>query len=387
MKTAQHYSHSFELKLNHLPCKASDRITLKILLPGIFCGLALMFLAFYDFSNGFLLSGKFDVVFTDTTGEKYDTFLSPSVFDTLIFLVGAWITASLFFSYIRYRKICFNGEIVQIIDRKLGGRKIVYSENIKNYEGVQMRIEFFQFGFINKNKYIIELKHRNLHKVAPLYISTSSKNIRSKWKYYAKSLNLPALILTDNGLVKRNVEDLDKSILTLFQEKKFKNEYVSDERLPDSVIVVRKKDKTIIKMAKILWDVYNKISWGIIVILAIIVLATMTFADDGSLSSKLFSYLSILILMVATYLLFKRDKIAIKKHKFVIVHKFPLKNLKKDEINKNEIEAIVVTQNPATGRFFLSITSQNKTVVFGKKMPAADLNWVRKFLINNIIKG
>lgn len=387
MKTAQHYSHCFELKLNTLPCKASDRISLKILFPGILCGLALMFLAFYDFSNGFLLSGKFDVVFTDTTGEKYDPFLSPSVFDILIFLIGSWITSSLFFSYIRYRKIFFDGKTIKIIDRKLGGRKIVYSEDIKNYEGVQMRIEFFQFGFINKNKYIIELRHKNLHKIAPLYISTNAKHIRSKWKYYAKNLNLPALILTDNGLVKREIEDLDKSLLTLFHEKKFTNEYNIDERLPDTVIVVRKKDKTIVKMAKILWDVYNKISWGIIVTLAIIILATMSFANDGSLSSKFFSYFSIFMLMIAAYLLFKRDKIAIKKYKFVIVHKFPLKNFKKDEINKNEIEEISVSQNPATGRFFLSITSHNKTVVFGKKLPAEDLNWVRKFLINNILKG
>lgn len=229
-----------------------------------------------------------------------------------------------------------------------------------------MRIEFFQFGFLNKNRYIIELRHKNLHKVAPLYISTSGKNIRSKWKYYAKKLNLPALILTNDGLVKRDVEDLDKSVKELFREGKLKNDYNAADCLPESVILVRKKDKTVIKMAKILWDAYNIIAWGIIILAAAALLA-FVFAYDGGFSSTVFVIGSLLVLLCAIISLFRRDKIAIKKHKLVIVHKFPLRNLKKDEINKNDIEAIVVTENPATGRYFLSITSNTKNVIFGKK--------------------
>ncbi len=286
-------------------------------------------------------------------------------------------------SYIRYRKILFDGKNIQIVDRQIGGKKNIYKEALKNYEGVQLRIEFFQFGFLNKNRYIIELRHKNLHKVAPLYISTSGKNIRSKWKYYAKKLNLPALILTNDGLVKRDVEDLDKSVKELFREGKLKNDYNAADSLPESVILVRKKDKTVIKMAKILWDAYNIIAWGIIILAAAALLA-FVFAYDGGFSSTVFVIGSLLVLLCAIISLFRRDKIAIKKHKLVIVHKFPLRNLKKDEINKNDIEAIVVTENPATGRYFLSITSNTKNVIFGKKMPAEALDWIRKYLINNI---
>ncbi len=382
MKTAKHYSHSFELKLSPLPCKASDRISLRILYPGIFFGTALMLLALYEFGSNFSSYGKFDAVFSVSSENPHDFFLNPVVFDAVIFALGLWVVASLFMSYIRYRKILFDGNVVQIIDRRIGGKKITYKEKLQNYEGVQMRIEFFQFGFLNRNRYIIELRHKNLHKVAPLYISTSSKNIRARWKFYAKSLNLPALIQTDSGLVRRNVEDLDKSVKTLYKEGKLQNEYDASEPLPASVVVVRKKDKTVIKMAKILWDAYNLIILGIITI-AIIVLGIVCIQGQNISPAAAISCL--LLLCGGIVLLLRRDKIAIKKHKFVIVHKFPFCNFKNDEISKGDTEAVVVTENPATGRYFLSLTSNTKNVVFGKKMPAEDLNWVRKYLINDIV--
>ena len=48
MKTANHYSHSFELNLTNIPGKASDRIALRILYPGLLAGFALMLLALYE---------------------------------------------------------------------------------------------------------------------------------------------------------------------------------------------------------------------------------------------------------------------------------------------------------------------------------------------------
>ena len=59
---------------------------------------------------------------------------------------------------------------------------------------------------------------------------------------------------------------------------------------------------------------------------------------------------------------------------------------KKDELRKDKIEAIDVTFNPATERYFVAIASDEKTLVFGKKLPIDDLRWVKKFLINEVIK-
>ena len=59
---------------------------------------------------------------------------------------------------------------------------------------------------------------------------------------------------------------------------------------------------------------------------------------------------------------------------------------KHNEINKDEIEAIEVTQNPASGRFFVSIISDNKTVAFGAKLPINTLKWIKRFLIHDVIR-
>ena len=68
MKTANHYSHSFELNLTNIPGKASDRIALRILYPGLLAGFALMLLALYEFGNVFLTGSGFDAVFAGVSG-------------------------------------------------------------------------------------------------------------------------------------------------------------------------------------------------------------------------------------------------------------------------------------------------------------------------------
>ena len=53
---------------------------------------------------------------------------------------------------------------------------------------------------------------------------------------------------------------------------------------------------------------------------------------------------------------------------------------------QEEIEAIDVAFNPSSERYFLAIIGNDKTFVFGKKMPVNDLEWIRKYLIHNITK-
>ena len=185
-----HYSHSFVLNLDKLPTQKSDRIALHILYPGLLFGIILILLGLYELFNG-LSHNRTDFDFIPGKAEDviYQPFMNPTFFDLVIILVGAGIVLSLFLSYIRYKKIFFDGKKVQIIYRPAFGAKKVVKESIGNYEGVRFRIEFFQFGFMNKNKYIIELYHKNPQKTAPLYISTKEKNIRKIWEYYAQKLN------------------------------------------------------------------------------------------------------------------------------------------------------------------------------------------------------
>lgn len=379
LKTAQHYSHCFALKIDQLPTKNSDRIALRILYPGMLFGLLLAALGVFDLFSAYLPDEKSALSFSQ---QGVDTWFSPIFFDLVIFAVGIGIVFKLFAGYLCYRKIFFDGTNITIVDRAFGGKKTTYKEKLENYEGVQLRIEFFQFGFWNRNRYIIELRHKNLHKVAPLYISMNGRNIRKIWKDYAKKLNLPAIVFKNGDITKIDIEDLDKPLQTLAREGKISNTFDINSPLPKETVLVRKRNKKVIKVSHVIWDAYNII---LLAFLFMLWCGLFAFILSGRICPVSGFILGAVLLWLST-LHFRRDKIAVKKDKLVIVHKFPLRNFKNDELFKKDIEAIEVTENPATGRSFLSIYSNSKMVIFGKKLPLQDLQWVRAFLINDIIK-
>ena len=391
--TPNHYSHSFVLNLDKLPTKKSDRIALHILYPGLIFGTILIVVGFYELFNGLSHSRTdFDFIPENEGDVIYQPFMNPTFFDLVIILVGAGIVLSLFLSYIRYKKIFFDGKKVQIIYRPAFGAKKVVKESIGNYEGVRFRIEFFQFGFMTKNKYIIELYHKNPQKTAPLYISTKGKNIRKIWEYYAQKLNLPAVVLTDEGMVRREVSDLDKSIKEMVEEGKTINSYNDREPLPPTIAFVRKRDKTVIKARKIFWDAYNIIAWFCLLLFGgVLLFASFNAEIVSSHFSRefilAFYVVGLFIIAASVIALFRKDKIVVKRDKIVIVHKFMLFSRKNNEIKKADIEAVEVTVNPATGRYYLSIISDNRTAIFGKKIPIEDLRWVKKFLINEVVNS
>lgn len=385
-----HFSHSFEIRLENLPTKKSDRIALSILYPGLLFGAMLVLLGLYEFFNGFRgAPSSFDMVGSDAA--MVDTFMKPWMFDWVIVALGTWIVVSLIFSYIRYKKIFLSKDSVEIIHRPVWGKKQRVKEKLQNYEGVRFRIEFFQFGFLNKNKYIIELYHKNKNKIAPLYISTSDKKIRRMWEYYAKGLNLPAIFMTDEGMAVRNVEDLDKSLQDLAKAGLIENKYDDRAPLPPSLALVRKRDKTVLKSRKFVWDAYNFISWFGIWLFGVFLLCS-ALSDEFGLNitdtvwkNALYGC-GVLLILLAVWLLCRKDKIVIKPHKIIIVHKFMLHSRKDNELNKADIESVDVNFDPSTDRYFLSISSDCKTMIFGKKLPLEDLKWVRAFLINDIIR-
>ena len=379
--------------MDKLPTKKSDRIALHILYPGLIFGTILILLGFYELFNGLSHSRTdFDFIPENEGDVIYQPFMNPTFFDLVIILVGAGIVLSLFLSYIRYKKIFFDGKKVQIIYRPAFGAKKVVKESIGNYEGVRFRIEFFQFGFMTKNKYIIELYHKNPQKTAPLYISTKGKNIRKIWEYYAQKLNLPAVVLTDEGMVRREVSDLDKSIKEMVEEGKTINSYNDREPLPPTIAFVRKRDKTVIKARKIFWDAYNIIAWFCLLLFGgVLLFASFNAEVVSSHFSRefilAFYVVGLFIIAASVIALFRKDKIVVKRDKIVIVHKFMLFSRKNNEIKKADIEAVEVTVNPATGRYYLSIISDNRTAIFGKKIPIEDLRWVKKFLINEVVNS
>ena len=92
------------------------------------------------------------------------------------------------------------------------------------------------------------------------------------------------------------------------------------------------------------------------------------------------------MILTIIQILFRKEKLVIKQNKIVNTHKYFLFSTKHNEIFKKDIEAIEVTENPATGRFFVAIISEDNTITFGGKMNIKTLEWIKKFLIHEIVK-
>ena len=391
-KQNNHFSHKYQLNLDRIPTKASDRVSLGILLPGLLFSLIFICIGIYDI---FLGGQEVNVLFEEfaaleDSSNSYNSFINPHFFDGVIILLGLSNIISLFMSYLRYKKIYFDGKNIEIIYRSSLGKKTKIKEALKNYEGVRFRIEFLQFGIVNRNKYIIELYHKDLCKVAPLYISTSSKDIRNIWERYVKYFKKPGIINTDEGEVVRSFKDIDKSISAQYKAGLITDDYDFYEALPDNISYVRKRDKLVIKGHKIVWDAYNFVAWFFVLtfsVVYLIFLLRMPILEQkiGALQTSLIYSAAFSVLLASVWLLFRKEKLVIKKHKIVHTYKYMLFSTKHDEINKKDIEAIEIFVNPVSGRRCLSISSQNKSIIFGKKLPIKDLKWVKKLIIHEVI--
>jgi len=370
-----HFSYDFALNLDKIPAKRGDRIALHILFPGLIAAIFLIALGVYELAHGV----------RPQNNPAVPTWFNLTFFDSVLILLGLWIIGVLFVSYFTYKKVFYDGKKVTMIYRNIFGGRTTVKESLKKYIGVRFRVEFFQFGFINKNKYIIELYHDDPDKIAPLYISTKGHNIRQIWENYARLLNLPQIISTDEGIAVRETEDIGKSLQQLYAEGKIKNDFSSDSTAPKDISWVRKKDKTVIKNRQIHWDCYNiltAVGCGFCLLLFLLLLPDAL----RNVSVAILDGCLLLVAVLFIIRLFTKDKLIIKPHKIVVVHKTFMFSRKKYDALKESLQAIDIAYSPVSEHYFLVFIGGDKTMSFGRKLPVETLHWIRQFVIDDIVK-
>lgn len=387
---ANHLSYRLEFDFKKPIAKISDRTSWRFLLPGIVFGALLFLLGIYEMLHGFRYTNpNVAEIIPANAITKFEPLINPIFFDIAFMLIGLGMIVAGIASYLQYKKFIYDGKTITIIHRSALGKKITYKESLKNYLGIRFRIVFYQHGLVNCNKYIVELYHKDPNKVVPLYVSTSSAGVRAKWKKYAKLFKLPAMINTDEGLKSIDIKHLNKSVKDMANLGFVVDNYDSYEELPESLCYVRRRDKIVIKRQNI-WDAYNLIAWGILFVMGSFLLLAILKADTFKQNFAFAFYgmmgIVVAIVIIEIFILFRKEKLVLKKHKIVHTHKYMLFSTKHDEIMKDDIESVEVTENPASGRFFVSLISEKKTITFGTKLPIKDLQWIKRFLIHEIIK-
>lgn len=373
-----HFSSHLKFDLKKLPATVIDRSSPIKLFAGFLCGTLLLGLGFLE-----LLS----FVKAEKTIET--SLLTVEFFAFVIILIGLGLIAGSFLSFNRYKKITFNGKEFCITYAPSFGIKHRLSETLGNYIGVRLRVLFIQTGLFNRNRYIIDLYHRDSDKIIPLYISTNNKNIRKIWESYAKMFKMPALSVGDRGLVQREYTDLDKSLQELAASGKLPFIAGGKFPAPESLFIEEKKNKTVILPLGVYWDIFSSL-FLFIAISGIFVLLTggiyLTIRGT-SVPLKYWAAGAALLLIVVYYMmqLFRSYQLEIYSDKISVTETLFGKTQKQDSIPANKIENIELSYNPTIDRYSLAVISDDKIITFGGRLPVNDLLWLKDFVIRKLI--
>lgn len=388
-KFPKHLSYNYKLNIDNVPTKANDRLSLRVIVPALLVGLLMMLLGVFELNNA-LYTGAETIY--KSARVIHQPLVGHLVADYAFILIGLSIIAGAVIAHIRYKKIYFNGRIFDVDFKGVFGEVEMFSENLRNYRGVRMRIEFCQFGILTKNKYIIELEHIDPDKTIPLYISTNSIGIFDIWHYYAKRLEKPTIMDTDEGLKVVDSWDLNKSLKNYLVTSGNASDYALVPQMPKVFKYIQRSDKTVLVSKKSFWDAISSIAamWLCVYALALFLVfynyarivptVSSVWLLNGGLT------LATLLLIVCVLWLFRKEKIVIKEKRIILIYKFLLLSRKNGEVDIDALKDIEVLHSPVTNRYYLALISQYGVASFGAKMPLDNLRWVKKFLIHEVLK-
>ncbi len=387
-----HYSYKFKFDIEKLPAIYTDKVSAKISICGIFSGLLFVALGLFELISYFMDLSEENYNFsTMSQVSAKDIFWFRYSFDSFILLFGVLIVFLSVSALLRRKTIFFDGDNIRITHKPLFGGEKVETESLYKYLGVLLKVEYYQFGLINRNRYIIELYHKEKNKRVPLYISTSGDNVRQIWEYYSEKLKMPALFMTDHGLVSRNHNELDKTLKVMSKRWQLDVVYDEEKNAPASLKYKAKSDRVILKEKRLFFDVYTILSLlGILILGALMVYAginyqvVLQYIGFGWFVGAL--VIGILIIIFSLISIFCKDVLIVNKHDLILGHNLTFLRMDIEFMPKDEIESIDIGHNPITDRYYLSVISHDKSMIFGKNMPIDDLRWIRGCLIREIVK-
>lgn len=387
-----HYSYNFRFKINKLPAEKTDKISGYITCCGILFGMMFVILGAYEIL-AYLLQVSDESYDFDTpiNMSVKNLFVLRYSFDTFILLFGLLIVSISIAARKRYKTIYFDGENVKITHQHLFGKSHIEKEKLYNYQGVLLKIEHYQFGLINRNRYIIELYHKEKNKRVPLYISTRGHNIRKIWDGYAEKLRMPALFMTDHGLVSRHHNELNSTLKELSKRWHLNVLYREEEHAPASIRYRVKADKVIIKEKKLFFDIYS-----ILAILGLLLFGSLL-VYSGINHSIITEYIGmkwfvaligsgLVLTLLSLIVILTKDVIVMTPDKLILGHNFMFIQKNAVVMDKDDISVVDIGHNPITDRYYISIISHNRNIIFGKNMPIDDLRWIRGCIIREIVR-
>ena len=385
-----HYSYKFKFNIDKLPAVQTDRLSRRLAFCGILFGMVFVALGLFEAAVYFYYGAEqnydFDLPNQLSTS---DLMWRRYIFDIVILILGILIVTISVLVWRRHKTIFFDGENVKIDYRSMFGKEHTETEVLHNYLGVLLRVEYYQLGLMSRNRYIIELYHKDRNKRVPLYISTSGRQVRQMWEMYAAKLKMPALFMTDHGLISRHHGELNKTLKDMAQKWHLTSLYRAEDHVPAAIKYKKKHNKVIIKERRLFFDVYSILAVFGVMILASLIIGTglnyqLLLPYIGW--SGFIGLLTVLTaaLIVAIIVTFSKDVLIITREGVVLGHNWLFLRMDVEYLAKDNIAAVDIGHNPTTDRYYLTIIADERSIIFGKNMPLDDLRWVRGLVIKEV---
>ena len=153
--------------------------------------------------------------------------LGLNIREMIAIIVGATVClgGSLFFRFglsaFRCKKVITIGVDRVGVDERLLHRRRRWEEPISNYKGILAESQDVSVGIDrgpNYTLYQVILWHDNHARSIKLFHSRDILGWRQRWEHAAKTLHLPALELTEEGVVERSARDLEKPVAKQIDE-------------------------------------------------------------------------------------------------------------------------------------------------------------------------
>jgi hypothetical protein len=254
-------------------------------------------------------------------------------------------------------------------------------EDFATYKGILYRIASSSGGKYKPSStlYRVELFHNDREKVVILHQSSSSKGMRGIWEDSCRKLNLQALEIEGSSLVKRNIDDLDKSVRDLVKEEKISIHF--DPSLPPP------KGLKVNGAGNMLHVILTKDEISICgALIAILFPGIFIFAGLTNKGGLPFLIIGIIFeLVMVHYLLwstFTRASIRIGEEALVVNRITPWGETTGTTLRASEIESVIV--HKSNGYEELLIKTDKQEVAIGRALSAEVLQWLKNCILSII---
>ena len=207
--------------------------------------------------------------------------------------------------------------------------------------------------------------------------SSNESGIRKKWEDYCKTLNKPALEQDGKQYIKRDIEDLDKSISELAAEGKLKNHFDSSSLPPKKLSLNTDGEQIEIAILKkeFLWIILSMLALpGIFIYIGFWGDAHWVFGAFGIVFASI-----VLIAMISTMITTRL--IRINEKGLHVLRKIPWGYTKGSHILAKQIESVTVALDSQRNQKVLLVKTDYKTHALGHFLDDESLKWLKGYVL------